>query len=113
MTDRKTVTLEEPCDYSENDLERYYPVKTSDARFDRVYQSYRSLAQEIGKVSFIGRCGTYPYLDMHQVVNQSLLGSRERIAAVSGYDSATDVSGSDWIDVKVTPLHHRPDALRL
>ena len=24
-------------------------------------------------IEFIGRCGTYQYLDMHQVVNQSLL----------------------------------------
>ena len=30
-------------------------------------------------VTFIGRCGTYQYLDMHQVINQSLMGVRRWI----------------------------------
>ena len=29
-----------------------------------------------GRVTFIGRCGTYQYLVMHQVINQSLAGGR-------------------------------------
>ena len=29
---RKTVTREEPCDYRDNNLEPYYPVKTSDGQ---------------------------------------------------------------------------------
>jgi UDP-galactopyranose mutase len=73
-TPYKTLTVEEPCDFRENAMERYYPVKTSDARFDAVYQRYRSLALERSDMTFIGRCGTYQYLDMHQVINQSLLG---------------------------------------
>jgi len=76
----KTVTREEPCDYTENNLERYYPVKTSDGRYDRIYRRYRDLADGIGNLTFIGRCGTYQYLDMHQVINQSLAGAREWIA---------------------------------
>jgi UDP-galactopyranose mutase len=72
----KTVTREEPCDYSDNNLERYYPVKTSDGRYDRVYDSYKALAERAANVTFIGRCGTYQYLDMHQVINQSLMGAR-------------------------------------
>jgi UDP-galactopyranose mutase len=31
-------------------------------------------------VQFIGRCGTYQYLDMHQVINQSLAGARRWLA---------------------------------
>jgi UDP-galactopyranose mutase len=72
----KTMTREEPCDYRDNKLERYYPVKTSDKRYDRAYDSYKALAERAANVTFIGRCGTYQYLDMHQVINQSLLGVR-------------------------------------
>ena len=68
----KTVTREEPCDYLANDLERYYPVKTCDGRYQAVYARYKALADATPGISFIGRCGTYQYLDMHQVVNQSL-----------------------------------------
>jgi UDP-galactopyranose mutase len=75
----KTVTREEPCDYRDNNLERYYPVKTSDGRHDRIYDSYRALAERTANVTFIGRCGTYQYLDMHQVINQSLMGVRHWI----------------------------------
>lgn len=75
-TGRKTITQEEPCDYRDNDLERYYPVKTSDGRYDRIYLRYKARAEQLGGVTFIGRCGTYQYLDMHQVINQSLAGAQ-------------------------------------
>jgi UDP-galactopyranose mutase len=82
-TGRKTITREEPCDYRDNRMERYYPVKTSDGRYDAAYRRYKELASRQKKVSFIGRCGTYQYLDMHQVINQSLIGVRAWIAANS------------------------------
>jgi UDP-galactopyranose mutase len=66
-------TREEPCDYRENGYERYYPIKTSDGRFDSVYRRYEAEAEHFKSVKFIGRCGTYQYLDMHQVINQSLV----------------------------------------
>jgi UDP-galactopyranose mutase len=71
-TGRRTVTVEEPCDYRDNNFERYYPVKTADGRFVALYQRYRMLADELPNMTFIGRCGTYQYLDMDQVINQSL-----------------------------------------
>lgn len=74
--DTKTVTDETPCDYRENRLERYYPVKTCDGRYDQVYQKYKALADQDRAMHFIGRCGTYQYLDMHQVINQSLRGAQ-------------------------------------
>ena len=74
-------TIEEPCDDRDNGMERYYPVKTQDGRFDALYARYRDLAAARGDVTFIGRCGTYQYLDMHQVVNQSLQGVRKWLAA--------------------------------
>lgn len=72
QTGRKTITVEEPCDYLENAMERYYPIKTSDGRYDAAYQKYKDLAEAERNINFIGRCGTYQYLDMHQVINQSL-----------------------------------------
>jgi UDP-galactopyranose mutase len=66
----KTVTQEEPCDYRDNSFERFYPVKTSDGRFDSAYAHYKALAEDDKRVTFIGRCGTYQYLDMHQVISQ-------------------------------------------
>jgi UDP-galactopyranose mutase len=78
-TGRKTVTVEEPCDYLDNAMERYYPIKTSDGRFDAAYQKYKAVAEQERGLSFIGRCGTYQYLDMHQVINQSLSTVRKWI----------------------------------
>ncbi len=75
-TGRRTFTVEEPCDYRDNNHERYYPVKTSDGRYQDLYQRYKALAQRLDRMAFIGRCGTYQYLDMDQVINQSLAGAR-------------------------------------
>lgn len=71
-TGRFTFTAEEPCDYKDNGMERYYPVKTADGRFQARYDRYKALAADLKDLSFIGRCGTYQYLDMDQVINQSL-----------------------------------------
>ena len=75
-TGRRTVTVEEPCDYRDNNNERYYPVKTADGRYQALYHEYRRLAEALPNMVFIGRCGTYQYLDMDQVINQSLAGVR-------------------------------------
>ncbi len=80
-TGRRTITAEEPCDYRDNNRERYYPVKTADNRFQAIYNKYKILADEVSsKISFIGRCGTYQYLDMDQVINQSLVSARRWLA---------------------------------
>jgi UDP-galactopyranose mutase len=75
-TGRRTVTLEEPCDYRDNASERYYPVKTADGRYQALYREYQAMASALPSMTFIGRCGTYQYLDMDQVINQSLAGAR-------------------------------------
>jgi len=79
-TGRRTMTLEEPCDALENGHERYYPVRTADDRFQLRYRAYRDLADRLPNMIFIGRCGTYQYLDMDQVVAQSLGGARRWLA---------------------------------
>ncbi|WP_338661174.1 UDP-galactopyranose mutase [Pararoseomonas sp. SCSIO 73927] len=83
-TGRRTVTVEEPCDYRDNNEERYYPVKTSDGRYQEKYKEYAALAAKLERMSFIGRCGTYQYLDMDQVINQSLMGVRRFLAERQG-----------------------------
>lgn len=65
-----TITFETPCDYTENDYERYYPVKDVDGANRKRYQLYKDIPNE--KVTFIGRCGMYVYIDMDQAVNSSL-----------------------------------------
>jgi len=73
-TGRHSLTHEEPCDYRDNNMERYYPVKTADGRYNQLYDEYRQLAgPNVHKVAFIGRCGTCQYLDMDQVNDQSLM----------------------------------------
>lgn len=79
-TGAKTVTLEEPCADHENGMERYYPVRTRDGRYEALYERYAALAAGEPRMRFIGRCGTYRYLDMDQVINQSLRGAQAWLA---------------------------------
>lgn len=65
-----TLTFEEPCDYRDNNMERYYPVKDLDGKNAATYKKYRAIRND--KMTFIGRCGLYSYLDMHQAINTSL-----------------------------------------
>ena len=80
-TGRHTLTREEPCDYRDNNFERFYPVKTADDRFNKLYLQYKALAETRPGLAFIGRCGTYQYLDMDQVINQSLVHVTKWLAA--------------------------------
>lgn len=66
------TTMETPCSYEDNHNERYYPVKTIDRVPQQRYEKYRNLAEKEEKVTFIGRCGQYQYLDMHQAIANSL-----------------------------------------
>jgi UDP-galactopyranose mutase len=75
QTGRKCVTVEEPCGYTQNHLERYYPGKTQDRRHGKTYARHKALADAEAKLTFIGRSGSYRHLDTHQVINQSLRGA--------------------------------------
>ncbi|MCW8932303.1 MAG: NAD(P)-binding protein [Gammaproteobacteria bacterium] len=65
------VSYESPCSYEDNNNERYYPVKTVDDIPQTRYKKYERLSLENKKCTFIGRCGQYRYLDMHQVAANS------------------------------------------
>ena len=61
-----TITYEEPCDYRTNDMQRYYPVKDVSGTNRSIYKLYAEMPHP--KMQFIGRCGMYVYIDMHQAV---------------------------------------------
>ena len=65
-----TITLEVPCDYKENNFERYYPVKDASGQNRELYLKYASIKNE--KMTFIGRLGLYSYLDMDQCISNAL-----------------------------------------
>ena len=65
-----TLTYEEPCDYKDNNGERYYPVKDIDGSNRVIYNLYKELIKD--NMTFIGRCGMYVYVDMHQAINSAL-----------------------------------------
>lgn len=65
-----TLTYEEPCDYKDNDYKRFYPVKDVNGANRNLYNRYKSIPNS--KVTFIGRCGMYVYIDMDQAINSAL-----------------------------------------
>jgi UDP-galactopyranose mutase len=67
-----TLTFEEPCDYLDNNMERYYPVKDITGANREKYNKYKELADKEEKITFVGRCGQYVYIDMDMAVNSAL-----------------------------------------
>lgn len=68
-----TITVEEPCDYRDNNYERYYPVKTAhevDPNRE-LYKRYRERAKKDG-IHFLGRMGLYSYIDQHMAISSTL-----------------------------------------
>lgn len=65
-----TLTYEEPCDYRDNAMERYYPVKDIDGKNREVYLKYLNI--ENPNMTFVGRCGTYTYYDMDMAVSAGI-----------------------------------------
>jgi len=67
-TNTETIlTFELPCDFRENNHERYYPIKNETNL--ELYRKYKNI--ETPNVSFIGRCGMYAYLNMDQAVSST------------------------------------------
>lgn len=65
-----TLTYEEPCDYADNDNERYYPVKDIEGENRKLFSQYSAI--ENPKTIFMGRLGLYVYIDMHQCISSTL-----------------------------------------
>ena len=77
---RHTTTIEEPCSAVENNRECYYPIRNEESL--NLYQRYVEKAEADG-LTFIGRLGTFRYLDMIPVVNQTLSTVNSWIEEVS------------------------------
>ena len=73
-----TITYEEPCDYKDNNYERYYPVKDASGINRNKYKQYADIQND--KVTFIGRCGLYVYIDMDQAISSSLSIAKKYIS---------------------------------
>lgn len=62
---KTVITREYPADWKPGD-EPYYPV--NDEKNEKLYQSYRELADQEGDVVFAGRLGGYKYYDMDKAI---------------------------------------------
>ena len=78
-----TITVEEPCDYKDNNLERYYPVKDVFGSNRKTHQRYMKMVPS--HVTFVGRCGLYAYLDMHQAVSSALSVARSFLSSLRSW----------------------------
>ena len=79
-----TIAYEYPC----ADGDPYYPVPRQENR--DLYKRYQQLAAAERNVVFVGRLARYQYLNMDQVVAQTLLAAREAFGADT--DSSTGVA---------------------
>jgi UDP-galactopyranose mutase len=77
-----TLTYEEPCDYKDNNFERYYPVKDLEHKNLKRYVQYKDI--ETPKMKFIGRCGMYVYINMDEAVNHALACADEFLKLKGG-----------------------------
>ena len=69
-----TLTFERPCEPEEVNGERYYPVKDIDGKNREAYEKYKAI--DTPNMEFIGRCGMYVYIDMHQAVSSAMATAR-------------------------------------
>ena len=69
------LTKEEPCDYRDNNFERYYPIIDANGENRKKYNKYKKIIPK--NTTFIGRCGQYVYIDMDQAISSSLALSRK------------------------------------
>lgn len=70
-----TLSYEHPCEEGEP----FYPVPAPENR--ALYKQYEALANAEPNVTFLGRLGSYQYLNMDQVVGQALTVSARLLGA--------------------------------
>jgi UDP-galactopyranose mutase len=75
----KTLYLVEYSKETEESDTPFYPKRLSKDK--ELLWQYREMAEKEDGVSFIGRLGTYRYLDMHQVIEESLCFAERVISA--------------------------------
>lgn len=75
----RTVCFKEYSKLAEPGDTPYYPLRLADDK--RLLETYAKMAEDETNVTFIGRLGTYRYLDMHVVIGESLDLARQCLAA--------------------------------
>ncbi|RYZ90841.1 MAG: UDP-galactopyranose mutase [Proteobacteria bacterium] len=78
----KTVYFKEFSKLAEGDDIPYYPLRL--VKDTELLNKYFAKAKSETKVSFIGRLGTYRYMDMHQIIGESLEISKRILKADNG-----------------------------
>lgn len=67
--DHTIITREYSTETGENDIP-FYPKRLT--RDKILLQKYRQKAEQLSKISFLGRLATYRYMDMHHVIAESI-----------------------------------------
>lgn len=80
--EKTVLTFEEPCAAEANGFEPFYPVKDAAGANRELYRRYLALV-DTDTMKFVGRCGSYAYLDMDQAINQGLSAAQQFLAAQS------------------------------
>ncbi len=75
-TPHTTISYEYPCPYEPGKNEPYYPIPAVDNT--TLYERYTGLARSHSNVYFLGRLGTYQYLNMDQAVSAALNALEEQ-----------------------------------
>lgn len=77
------ITTEEPCDYRDNRMERYYPVKSAEEVDPNreLWKKYRDRAVADGFIP-ISRVARFAYLDMHQAISAAMATAEDYLQAV-------------------------------
>ena len=88
----KTVCFKEYSKLCEEGDTPYYPLRLTDDK--NLLEKYVKLAEEEQNITFIGRLGTYRYLDMHVVIGESLDLARTCLSTEAG----------NWPKFSVHPL---------
>ncbi len=64
-------------EYPKDDGDPYYPIPKIE--YQEIYQKYKTEAEKLKNVYFVGRLAEYKYLNMDQVVDRALLNVFEKI----------------------------------
>ncbi|BDM65197.1 UDP-galactopyranose mutase [Shewanella sp. NFH-SH190041] len=81
----KTVIFKEYSRYCEDEDIPYYPIRLVNEK--AMLMTYIERAKEQSKVSFLGRLGTYRYLDMDVTILEALESSRQIISFISSNET--------------------------
>lgn len=70
LTFDKTVIFKECSEEAKAGDTLYYPKRLKKDKM--IFETYREKAENLGEVSFLGRLGTYRYLDMQHVISEAI-----------------------------------------